>query len=172
MIAARQLEVDAEVRMEEEAKLVDAEAQREAQRMVAEVQRIAQNLRRALKGPAQQKSEFVKTFRALLQKHMLEVDMYDGEAGPSLGQGGAGLIRNTDQRGPDYQVFRQIGRPESHAERTALLTVSSHAPAKVPTGGGGPSDESVAAPVETTNGDHVSAWLSSILGKDAKQEHR
>jgi len=132
MVAAQQLEVDAQVRMEQEAKVVHAEARREVQRILDEVQRIAQHLRRALKGLAQQKMEFVKTFRALLQKHMVEVDTYDEE-----------------------------------------LTVSSHATAEAPPSPAvdRPSDEATAKPVEATNGDHVSAWLSSILGKDEHQ-HR
>jgi hypothetical protein len=132
MVAAQQLELDAQVRMEQEAKVVHAEARREAQRILDKVQRVAQNPRRALKGLAQQKLEFVKTFRALLQKHMLEVDSYDEE-----------------------------------------LTVSSHAPAVPPSPVvDRPSDEAAAKPVEATNGDHVSAWLSSILGKDERQQHR
>lgn len=137
MVAAQQLEVDAQARMEQEAKVVHAEARREAQRILDEVQSIAQNLRRALKGLAQQKLEFVKNFRALLQKHMVEVDTYDGELTVSS------------------QITADVPPPPppSPAPSPAAIQI----------------DETPATPVEATSGDNVSAWLTSILGKEGQQ---
>lgn len=136
MVSAQQLEVDAQVRMDHDAKLVHAEARREAQRVLDEVQRMAQNLKRGLKELATQKREFVKAFRTLLEKHMVDVETYEGDlAATSRTAAGA----------PTPPV--DVAEPQSEA-----------APE--------PASEAAATPRAATNDDQVSAWLTSILGGD------
>ena len=138
MVAAQQVEVDAQVRMEQDAKLVHAETRREAQRVLEEVQRMAQNLKGALKELATQKREFVKTFRALLEKHMAEVETYEGDL-PVTPRASAGVPIGGE-------------RPSEPAAKP------SEAAAK--------PREAAAKPREASNDDQVSGWLSSILGGD------
>ncbi len=143
MVAAQQLEVDAQARMVEDAKLVHAEARREAQRVLDEVQQMAQNLKRGLSDLATQKGEFVAAFRALLEKHMVEVASYEG----------------------DLQVTRA-------SATSASALVGSETPVSEPGASPRsktkpePPSEAAAPPRVATNDDQVNAWLASILGGD------
>ena len=84
LVAAQQVEADAEARAEHEAGLVRTETQREAERIRDGGGQSTRNLTRALERLAMRKSQFVNEFRSLLEQYLVEEGDEDDDTGAWL----------------------------------------------------------------------------------------
>ena len=164
MVAAQQLEADAQARAEHEVELARTEAQHEAELLRSEVrreadqlrteargeaervlderQRSSQNLTRELEGLVRRRNEFAKAFQALLERHLAEVK---GEKEKEKGE--------------------EKARLAEPAEQPAATTQAAT--------GGAAADASVAQPPDSgDNGGAADAWLASVLGNTEPEERR
>src|SRR5882724_7525660 len=74
LVAAQQLRVDSREQAEREAELALREARAEAERIVGRAQRDEELVRQRAESAARQFTSYVASFRALLQRHLGEVD--------------------------------------------------------------------------------------------------
>jgi DivIVA domain-containing protein len=83
LVAAQQLRVDSKAQAEREAELLLREARAEAERIIQRAQQEEAVVRDRADGAARQFTAYVASFRALLERHLGEVDGLQRPAGPS-----------------------------------------------------------------------------------------
>jgi cell division septum initiation protein DivIVA len=84
LIAAQQLRVDSRAQAEREAELVLREASTEAERILERAHQEEALVRERAAGAARQFTAYVASFRALLERHLGEVDGLQRRTGPEV----------------------------------------------------------------------------------------
>jgi DivIVA domain-containing protein len=85
LVAAQQLRVDSRAQAEREAELVLREAKAEAERILDRAHQEEAVVRERAAGAARQFTAYVAAFRALLERHLGEVDGLQRRTGPNAG---------------------------------------------------------------------------------------
>jgi DivIVA domain-containing protein len=85
LVAAQQLRVDSRAQAEREAELVLREANAEAERILERARQEEAVVRDRAAGAARQFTAYVASFRALLERHLGEVDGLQRRTGPEVG---------------------------------------------------------------------------------------
>lgn len=78
LVTAQQLRAEAEDQARREAELVRREAENRAESIVEEGRRSLRDLKREIEMLATRKRQFIKGFRALLEKHLSELEVDEG----------------------------------------------------------------------------------------------
>jgi DivIVA domain-containing protein len=84
LVAAQQLRVDSREQAEREAELVVREAKMEAERILERARQEEAVVRERTDGAARQFTAYVSSFRALLERHLGEVDGLQRRTGPEV----------------------------------------------------------------------------------------
>lgn len=84
LVAAQQLRVDSRAQAEREAELVVREARAEAERILERAHQEEALVRERAAGAARQFTAYVASFRALLERHLGEVDGLQRRSGPEI----------------------------------------------------------------------------------------
>ncbi|HJR15367.1 MAG TPA: DivIVA domain-containing protein [Gemmatimonadales bacterium] len=84
LVAAQQLRVDSRAQAEREAELVLREASTEAERILERARQEEALVRERAAGAARQFTAYVASFRALLERHLGEVDGLQRRTGPDV----------------------------------------------------------------------------------------
>jgi DivIVA domain-containing protein len=84
LVAAQQLRVDSRAQAEREAELVLREAKAEAERILERAHQEEAVVRERAAGAARQFTTYVASFRALLERHLGEVDGLQRRTGPEV----------------------------------------------------------------------------------------
>ena len=78
LVAAQQLRVDSREQAEREAELVLREARAEAERIVEQAQQDEVTVRERAEAAARQFTAYLAGFRALLERHLAELEVLEG----------------------------------------------------------------------------------------------
>lgn len=97
LVAAQQLRVDSKAQAEREAELVLREANTEAERILERAHQEEAIVRERAAGAARQFTAYVASFRALLERHLGEVDGLQRRTGPEV-SGAAGTAQMAEPR--------------------------------------------------------------------------
>ena len=84
LVAAQQLRVDTKAQDEREAELLIREARAEAERILERAHQEEASVRERAAGVARQFTAYVASFRALLERHLGEVDGLQRRTGPDI----------------------------------------------------------------------------------------
>jgi cell division septum initiation protein DivIVA len=84
LVAAQQLRVDSKAQAEREAELVVREANGEAERILERAHQEEAVVRERAAGAARQFAAYVASFRALLERHLGEIDGLQRRTGPEV----------------------------------------------------------------------------------------
>jgi DivIVA domain-containing protein len=97
LVAAQQLRVDSRAQAEREAELVLREANTEAERILERARQEEAIVRERAAGAARQFTAYVASFRALLERHLGEVDGLQRRTGPDVAAA-AGSLQGGEQQ--------------------------------------------------------------------------